>query len=203
MFSVFFRLTLISRSLIAFLHSPVFVSTSSLSLQHNTISSANIMLHGRAFFTLSEITSMTISNKYGLSTDPWCSPTFTGNLSVSPTLLQARFFTPSYMSCTSPMFFSGTPFALMYHHSSWRGTLSYAFSKSMNTMCNPFCFSLCISMVNLSIDIASVVLRPGMKPNCSSPMVVSSLNLWSMIFPQTFKAIDYNKLSVPKKITKL
>ena len=56
-------------------------STRSFLLLHIAMSSANIMVHGAS----SLISSITIANKQRLKTDPWCSPTFNSNLSVTHT----------------------------------------------------------------------------------------------------------------------
>ena len=49
------------------------------------------------------------------------------------------------------------PLPLMYQYSSSLGTLSYAFSRSMNTHCKSCCTSLYLSCVCISTKMASVV----------------------------------------------
>ena len=53
-----------------------------------------------------------------------------------------------------------------------------------------FLFSRCFSISCRTANIAFVVPLPGMKPNCSSPIVVSSLSLLSMILSQLFIVCD-------------
>ena len=154
------------------------------------MSSAYNMHHGDRSFIPWANTSIIMAKRQGLREDPWCNPTPTGILSVNPTLLFTRVLAPSYISCTIITYFSGIPFSLMHLQTYWRGTLSYAFSRSINTICSPFCFSRCFSISCRTANIASVVPLPGMKPNCSSPIVVSSLSLLSMILSQIFIVCD-------------
>ena len=56
--------------------------------------------------------------------------------------------------------------------------------------CPSSVFSRCFSISCRIANIASVVPLPGMKPNCSSSIVVSSLSLLSMILSQIFIACD-------------
>ena len=70
------------------------------------------------------ITSRIMSNRQGLSEDPWCRPTLTVILPVTPILVRAS----SYVSFTWHTSFSGAPCSLKHLQTSCRGTLSYAFS---------------------------------------------------------------------------
>ena len=74
----------------------------------------------------------------------------------------------------------------MHLHSTSRGTVSYAFSRSTNTMSRGLLPSLYFSHRVLMTNIASVVPTPDLKPNCQSEMVTMSLSLWSMICSQSF-----------------
>ena len=47
-----------------------------------------------------------------------------------------------------------------------------------------FCNSWCFSITCLAANMASVIPLPGMKPNCSSPMLVSFLSLLPVILSQ-------------------
>ena len=107
---VLFLLIFSPRSSIAFLHSSRFLSTSSLLVLHSTMSSANSMLQGGCSLMHRPSTSMTKSKRYGLSEDPWCSPTLTVIVFVSPTLLLTVVLASTYVSLTILTYFSGTPF---------------------------------------------------------------------------------------------
>ena len=74
------------------------------------------------------------------------------------------------------MYFSGTPLSHMHQYSSSLGTLSYAFSRSMNTQCKSCCPSLYLSCSCLSANTASVVDFPFTNPNCSSLMLTMFLS---------------------------
>ncbi|RCV14631.1 hypothetical protein SETIT_2G440600v2 [Setaria italica] len=69
------------------------------------------------------------------------------------------------MSLISPTYFVGTLCLSKAHHITFLSILSYAFSKSMKTMCRSFFFSLYRSITCLIKKIASMVDLPGMKPN--------------------------------------
>ncbi|PUZ57818.1 hypothetical protein GQ55_5G459600 [Panicum hallii var. hallii] len=51
------------------------------------------------------------------------------------------------------------------HHMTSLGTLSYAFSRSIKTMCKSFFSSLYLSINYRTKKIASMVDLPGMNPN--------------------------------------
>ena len=74
----------------------------------------------------------------------------------------------------------------MHLHSTSRGTVSYAFSRSTNTIYTGLCPSLYFSHIVLMTNMASVVTTPGLKPNCPSDMPTMSLSLWSTICSQSF-----------------
>ena len=63
----------------------------------------------------------------------------------------------SYVSFTRRTYFSGTPCSRKHLQTSCRGTVSYAFSRSINTRCSAFCISRCFSITCLAANIASVV----------------------------------------------
>ena len=133
------------------------------------------MLHGTPCLTLLVNTSKTILNRKGLSAEPWCRLTFTSKHSVVPTPLLTLVFTSLYIFFISRTNFSGTIFSFKHLHSSSLGTLSYTFSRSMNTICKSLPFSLYFSAICLRINIAFVVTRPGINPNCSSATSTSPL----------------------------
>ena len=74
-----------------------FSSTYSLLSPQITMSSANIMVHGASSLISSVILSITIANKQVLKADPWCSPTFTSNPSVTPTAHLTAVVLSSYI----------------------------------------------------------------------------------------------------------
>ena len=107
--SVFFLLIFSPRSSIAFLHSSSFLSTSPLMVLHSTMSSAKNMHQGGCSLMPRPSTSMTKSKRYELSEDPWCSPTQTVIVLVSPTLLLTFVPAFTYVSLTILTHFPGTP----------------------------------------------------------------------------------------------
>src|SRR5437867_5915159 len=73
---------------------------------------------------------ITMLNKIGLSTDPWCTPTLTSKLSLSSPFLLTAVVTPSYKLLITFTIHFFTPTCLRAHHKTSRCTLSKAFSKS-------------------------------------------------------------------------
>ena len=78
-FVLLMRIPLSSRVLYLFSLS----SISALLSKQITTSSANIIVHGAFFLSSSYRQSITTSNRKGLSTEPWCTPTVTSNLSAT------------------------------------------------------------------------------------------------------------------------
>ena len=64
------------------------------------------------------------------------------------------------------------------------------FSAVCSTMCKSLPFSLYFSAICLRINIAFVVPRPGMNPNCSSVTSTSPLTLLSTICSEIFIVWD-------------
>ncbi|KAK9690591.1 hypothetical protein RND81_09G139500 [Saponaria officinalis] len=61
-----------------------------------------------------------------------------GNSSVLPTLVRTLALASLYMSLMRSIYFRGTPFLAKTHQRTSLGTLSYAFSKSIKTICRSF-----------------------------------------------------------------
>ena len=142
-YSVFLLLIFYPRSSIALLHSSSFLSKFSILVLHSTISSAN-SIHRRGCSLMPRpSTSRIMSNRQGLS--DWGS-TLTVILPVTPILVITCVRASSYVSFTRRTYFSGTPCSLKHLHTSCRGTLSYALSRSINTMCSSFCISRSFSI---------------------------------------------------------
>src|SRR5213083_257071 len=59
---------------------------------------------------------ITMLNKIGLSTDPWCTPTLTSKLSLSSPFLLTAVVTPSYILLMTFTIHSSTPTCLKAHH---------------------------------------------------------------------------------------
>ena len=70
------------------------------------------------------------------------------------------------MSFTRRTYFSGTRCSLKHLQTSCRGTLSYAFSRSINTRCSSFCISRCFSITRLAANMASVGKALQTIPHC-------------------------------------
>ena len=63
------------------------------------------------------------------------------------------------------MYLVGTLCFSKAHHMTFLGTLSFAFSRSIKTMCKSFFYSLYLSINCRIRKIASMVDVPGMNPN--------------------------------------
>src|SRR5208282_969146 len=63
--------------------------------------------------------SRTIMNSSGLSTEPWCSPTFTSIPPLSPSFILTAVVTPSYMALITLTNHSSTPRRLKAHHTTY------------------------------------------------------------------------------------
>ena len=87
---VFGLLTRIPLSSKAFLHDSRYSVMSTSLSPHNTMSSANSIDSGAFFLTLSVSTSISMRKRYGLKADPWCRPTSTLNLLLSPATAHLR-----------------------------------------------------------------------------------------------------------------
>ena len=97
----------------AFLHDSRYSVRSTSLTPHNTMSSANSIDSGASFLTLSVSTSISMRKRYGLTADPWCRPTSTLNLVLSPAAVRTFVRHPVYMSWTSLTYFSGTSLSLV------------------------------------------------------------------------------------------
>ena len=130
--------------------------------------------------------SMMIAKRNGLSAEPWWSPTPTLNSLVNPAELLTVVVAPSYISWIIFMYHSDVSANRKHSYSSSLGTLSYTFSRSIKAQCTAFCPSVHFSNSILRQKIASVVLLPGMNPNCCSAIVTSFLILASIILSHNF-----------------
>ena len=79
-----------------------------------------------------------------------------------------------YIACTNRTIHSSMPSFRMAHQMTFLGTRSNA-SRSTNAKYNFLFLARCFSCNCLSMNIASVVPRPGMKPNCMSSIEILSL----------------------------
>ena len=163
----------------ASLHCSSSNSSTHFSLAHSSTSSANITCQGASFLMFSVSESFRMANMKGLKADPWWRPTPTANGSLVPA---AHLTTVShwwYMSLINLMYLSGTPLSRIPQYSSFLGTMSYAFSRSMNTQSKSCCPSLYLSCSCLSAKIASFVDFPFTNRNCSSLMLIMFLSQFS------------------------
>ena len=111
----------------------------------------------------------------------------TSKCALVPRLDFKHVVAPWYISCTNLMYTYGIYRFRMHLYSTSRGTVSYAFSRSTNTISRGILIALPVFLTQvLMTDIASVVPTPDLKPNCSSEMVTMSLSHWSMICSQSF-----------------
>src|SRR3989442_5497225 len=151
---------------------------------------------------------ITMLNKIGLSTDPWCTPTLTSKLSLSSPFLLTAVVTPSYILLMTFTIHSSTPTCLKAHHKTSCGTLSKAFSKSTNAIHSSFCLPRNFSCTCLTIKIASVVPLPGLNPNCISSVFTvflsrasitlsNTFNTCSLLFKQLYTSVGAAFQSIP------
>ncbi|KAG2648341.1 hypothetical protein PVAP13_1NG037205 [Panicum virgatum] len=90
------------------------------------------------------------------------------------------------MSLMRVMYLVGTLCFSKAHHMTFLGTLSYAFSRSMKTMCKSFFCSLYLSINCRIKKIASMVDLPGMNPNWFWVTLVTLLRRCSITLSQNF-----------------
>ena len=128
--------------------------------------------------------SICMTNRNGLSAEPWWRPIPTSNCSLVHRLNFTHMAVHWYISCTR--YTSGIFRFRMRLHSTSRGTVSHAFSRSMNNMSRGLLPYLYFSHMVLMTNIASVVPTPDLKPNCPSEMPTMFLTLWSMIRSHSF-----------------
>src|SRR5206468_1237713 len=116
----------------------------------NTRSSAYNNSHGSPHLDCIDSASNTIINNKGLSTEPWCTP----------------IFTSSYIDCITLTNHSSTFSFLRDHQRISLGTMSNAFSKSTKAIHSSFFLHRYLSCSCLTMNMASVVPLPLLKPNC-------------------------------------
>merc|ERR1711867_204570 len=107
------------------------LSSSSLSAI-NTRSSAYSNSHGNPSAAFLVTACITVINRNGLSTDPWCTPTLTSNSSLKPCSTLTAVFASWYVVITALIIHSLTPSLRSAHSTTFLGTLSKAFSRSTN-----------------------------------------------------------------------
>ena len=119
-------------------------------------------------------------------------------LPVNPMLVLTCVRASSYVSFTRRTYFSGTTCSLKHLQTSCRGTLSYAFSRSINTRCSAFCISRCFSITCLAANMASVVPLPGITMLHHVLQRLERKNTYARIllidFSKAFDHIDHNIL---------
>ncbi|KAG2614789.1 hypothetical protein PVAP13_3NG008300 [Panicum virgatum] len=93
-----------------------------------------------------------------------------------------------YISLIRVMYLVETLCFSKVHHMTFLGTLSYAFSRSMKTMCKSFFCSLYLSINCRIKKIASMVDLPGMNPNWFWVTLVTLLRRCSITLSQSFIA---------------
>ena len=97
----------------------------------------------RPSLTLCVTVSITIMKSSGLSTEPWCTPTFTPNHSLThPPYDLTLVLACLYIAITALANHSSIPSFLMVHSTTFLGTLSKAFSRSTNSHHSFLCFPL-------------------------------------------------------------
>ena len=130
--------------------------------------------------------SIIMANRKDLKADAWWRPTSTAKSSLVPAAHLTTVSHRWYISFTSMMYFSGTTLSRMHQCSSYLGTLSYAFSISMNTQCSFCCPSQHLSCRCLSANITSFVDFLFTNPICSSLMLTMLISRFSCTLSYSF-----------------
>src|SRR5664279_3844710 len=148
-------------------------------------SSAYSNSHETPVLNSSDRASNTIMKSKGLNTDPWYTPTLIGNATLSPSPSLIAVDALSYIAWITLTSHSSTPNFLSAHQTTSRGTLSKAFSRSTKAI-HISCFLVKnLSCICLTMKMASVVPRPGLKPNCILSICTLSLTLFSITRSRT------------------
>src|SRR5206468_1477367 len=122
----------------------------------NTRSSAYNNSHGSPHLNCIDSASNTIINNKELSTEPWCTPTFTSKSSLMLSLTLTAVFTSSYNDCITLTSHSSTFRFLRDHQRISLRTLSNAFSKSTKAIHSSFFLHRYLSCSCLTMNMASV-----------------------------------------------
>ncbi|KAG2641174.1 hypothetical protein PVAP13_2KG166064 [Panicum virgatum] len=109
-----------------------------------------------------------------------------GKSVVLPSHVRTNVVASLYISLMRVMYLVGTLCFSKAHHMTFLGTLSYAFSRSMKTMCKSFFCSLYLSINCRIKKIASMVDLPGMNPNWFWVTLVTLLRRCSITLSQSF-----------------
>ncbi|KAG2616829.1 hypothetical protein PVAP13_3NG177112 [Panicum virgatum] len=100
------------------------------------------------------------------------------------------------------MYLVGTLCFSKAHHMTFLGTLSYAFSRSITTMCKSFFCSLYLSINCRIRKIASMVDLPGMNPNWFWVTLVTLLMRCSIRQEKkTNKHTKYSSIFIRRNLT--
>ena len=146
----------------------------------STKSSAYSNLEGRPHLASLETTSMTTANNSGLSTAPWCKPTFTSTLSLSPVSILTMYSTSLCIQCHNcadePLIHTQLP-QNPAHHFPW-DSIKCLF-QIYKAYYRFFFFAWCFSCTCHIMKITSMVPLPGMKPN-----YILSIDTWHLIIFQ-------------------
>ncbi|KAG2608139.1 hypothetical protein PVAP13_4NG282300 [Panicum virgatum] len=109
-----------------------------------------------------------------------------GKSVVLPSHVRTDVVASLYISLMRVMYLVGTLCFSKAHHMTFLGILSYAFSRSMKTMCKSFFCSLYLSINCRIKKIASMVDLPGMNPNWFWVTLVTLLRRCSITLSQSF-----------------
>ncbi|KAG2606990.1 hypothetical protein PVAP13_4NG265944 [Panicum virgatum] len=109
-----------------------------------------------------------------------------GKSVVLPSHVRTNVVASLYISLMRVMYLVGTLCFSKAHHMTFLGTLSYAFSRSMKTMCKSFFCSLYLSINCRIKKIASMVDLPGMNPNWFWVTLVTLLRRCLITLSQSF-----------------
>ncbi|KAG2582845.1 hypothetical protein PVAP13_6KG182506 [Panicum virgatum] len=108
-----------------------------------------------------------------------------GKSVVSPSHVRTNVVASLYISLMRVMYLVGTLCFSKTHRMTFLGTLSYAFSRSIKTMCKSFC-SLYLPINCRIKKIASMVDLPGMNPNWFWVTLVTLLRRCLITLSQSF-----------------
>ena len=109
-----------------------------------------------------------------------------------------------YIACTNRTIHSSVLSFRMAHQMTFLGTRSNAFTRSTNAKYNFLFLARCFSCNCRSMNIASVVPRPGMKPNCMYSIEILSLMIFFITldsFHDMIKEFDTSVVTSLQSIT--
>ena len=123
------------------------------------------------------------------------SPLYKSNSLDSPSIVLTAVLQSWYVSMTILTNLSDTPFRRRHQYNISLGTRSYAFSRSTKPQNTAKFPSILFSTNCLTMNIASTVLFPGIKPNCLGSIFTTFRTRLSNILSKIFSPCSNNLIS--------